>query len=119
MASLLEERCEACQVGAPALTDENMKALQPEIPEWKVVEREGVRQLERLYKVKNFAVALALTNSIGELAEREGHHPAIMTEWGKVTVTWWTHKIGGLHRNDVVMAAKSDRLASELVESAS
>ena len=49
---------------------------------------------------------------MGELAELEGHHPAILTEWGRVTVTWWTHKIKGLHRNDLIMAAKSDGMYS-------
>src|SRR5262249_11555034 len=56
------------------------------------------------------AQALAFTNAIGELAEAEGHHPALLTEWGRTTVTWWTHKIKGLHRNDFVMAAKTDEL---------
>jgi 4a-hydroxytetrahydrobiopterin dehydratase len=47
---------------------------------------------------------------VGEQAEEEGHHPALLTEWGKVTVTWWTHKIGGLHHNDFIMAARTDEL---------
>ena len=49
-------------------------------------------------------------DEIAELAEKEGHHPALLTEWGRTTVTWWTHKIKGLHRNDFVMAAKTDEL---------
>jgi 4a-hydroxytetrahydrobiopterin dehydratase len=113
MGMLIEERCEACQAGAPVLTDSELKALQPQIPDWHVVEQDGVKKLERAYKLKNFVEALELTNEIGALAEREGHHPAILTEWGKVTVTWWTHKIRGLHRNDVIMAAKSDLLAAQ------
>ena len=55
----------------------------------------------------NFVEALAFTNAIGALAEAAGHHPALTTEWGRVTVGWWTHAIGGLHRNDFVMAAKT------------
>ena len=47
---------------------------------------------------------------VGALAESEGHHPALLTEWGRTTVTWWTHKIRGLHRNDFIMAAKTDSL---------
>ena len=57
-----------------------------------------------------FASALAFTNQVGALAEAEGHHPAILTEWGRVTVSWWTHAIRGLHRNDFIMAAKTDAL---------
>ncbi len=61
--------------------------------------------------MKNFKQALQLTNQIGAIAEQEGHHPAILTEWGgRVTVSWWTHKIGGLHVNDFIMAAKTDEL---------
>ena len=71
-----------------------------------------MRNLERVFKWKNFVQALAFTNRVGELAEEEGHHPALLTEWGKVTVTWWTHKIKGLHRNDFIMAARTDQLYS-------
>jgi hypothetical protein len=58
-----------------------------------VVERDNIPRLERIYRFKNFAAALAFTNTVGELAEAEAHHPALVTEWGKVSVTWWTHKI--------------------------
>ena len=67
-------------------------------------------QLERAFKFRTFAQALAFTNKVGEVAELEGHHPALLTEWGKVTVTWWTHKIRGLHKNDFICAAKTDEL---------
>ncbi len=87
-----------------------MAELRREVPAWAVVEREGVPRLERTFSFRNFADALRFTNRVGELAEEEGHHPALLTEWGKVTVVWWTHKIRGLHRNDFVMAAKTDRL---------
>jgi len=50
---------------------------------------------------------------VGEIAEAEDHHPLVVTEWGRVTVQWWTHKIGGLHQNDFIMAAKTDRLLGE------
>ena len=50
------------------------------------------------------------SNRVGALAEQEGHHPALLTEWGRVTVSWWTHAIGGLHRNDFILAARTDTL---------
>jgi 4a-hydroxytetrahydrobiopterin dehydratase len=87
-----------------------MSQFLPQVPDWQVVEREGVRQLERAFKFRDFVHALAFTDRIGALAEAEGHHPALLTEWGKVTVTWWTHKIGGLHLNDFIMAAKTDQV---------
>jgi 4a-hydroxytetrahydrobiopterin dehydratase len=89
-----------------------MAEFAPQVPDWQIVERESIHRLERIFKFKNFVQALAFTHRVGELAESEGHHPAILTEWGKVTVTWWTHKIRGLHRNDFIMAAKTDQLYS-------
>jgi 4a-hydroxytetrahydrobiopterin dehydratase len=87
-----------------------MAELKPKVPEWQVVEQAGVKRLKRVFKFDDFAQALAFTNRVGEIAEEEGHHPVLVTEWGRVTVTWWTHKIGGLHQNDFIMAAKTDQL---------
>lgn len=109
---LTASSCEACRADAPRVSDEELKELMPQIPDWEAVTREGVLQLERQFKFKDFVAALDFTNKVGELAESEGHHPALLTEWGKVTVTWWSHKIKGLHRNDFVCAAKTDELYS-------
>jgi 4a-hydroxytetrahydrobiopterin dehydratase len=88
--------------------------LTPLIPDWEWQEHVGVPRLVRTFRVPNFREALLFTQRVGELAEAEGHHPALLTEWGKVTVSWWTHKIRGLHRNDYIMAAKTDALARDL-----
>jgi 4a-hydroxytetrahydrobiopterin dehydratase len=114
MDTLSQQHCVACQAGAPRLTETELVEAREQLPHWNVVERDGILRLERTYKLPNFVDALRLTNLIGDLAEAEGHHPAITTEWGRVTVTWWTHKIKGLHLNDTVMAAKSDRAANEV-----
>jgi 4a-hydroxytetrahydrobiopterin dehydratase len=84
--------------------------MAPQVPQWQVVERDGIKRLQRVFTFKDFAQALEFTNRVGRIAEEEGHHPAILTEWGRVTVAWWTHKIRGLHQNDFIMAAKTDRL---------
>jgi len=110
MEQLLDMKCVACRADAPRVTEAEMAEFQPQVPDWQLLEREGILRLERAYKFKNFAQALAFTIHVGELAEAEGHHPAILTEWGKVTVTWWTHKIKGLHRNDFILAARTDQL---------
>ncbi len=110
MTEFAQMKCEVCRVGAPKATDEEITAFLSQYSEWKLREQNGIKRIERVFKFKNFVQALAFTNKVGELAEAEGHHPAILTEWGKVTVTWWTHKIGGLHRNDFIMAAKTDQL---------
>jgi len=70
-------------------------------------------QLERDFKFKNFKQAIAFTNRVADMAEAEGHHPALLTQWGKVTITWWSHSIKGLHQNDLVCAAKTDALLAE------
>jgi len=92
------------------VTDAEIAELLPQVREWEVVERKGIKRLERIFKFRNFAEALTFADKVGQLAEAEGHHPAILTEWGRVTVTWWTHKIKGLHRNDFIMAAKTDQV---------
>ena len=112
MNDLTQIKCVPCRGGEPTVTEAEMAEYRLQVPDWQVVEREGIKRLERVFKFKNFAQALVFTNRVGELAESEGHHPAILTEWGKVTVTWWTHKIHGLHRNDFVMAAKTDQVYS-------
>ncbi|MBT3392025.1 MAG: 4a-hydroxytetrahydrobiopterin dehydratase [Chloroflexi bacterium] len=112
MRSLAELKCVPCRGGEPALSEREIKELHRLLPEWQVVEREGIQRLARDFKFGDFAQALAFTNQIGELAETEDHHPALLTEWGRVTVTWWTHVIGGLHRNDFIMAARCSQAYS-------
>ena len=110
METLTQMKCEACRRGAPPVTDEEIAAFRPQVPEWDIIEREGIPRLQRVFTFDDFRDALAFTNHVGAVAEEEGHHPALLTEWGKVTVTWWTHKIRGLHRNDFIMAARTDDL---------
>ena len=103
-------KCVACRGGEPPLTTEEISELHPQVPKWQIPERDGIKRLGQVFKFKNFAEALMFTNKIGEIAEVEEHHPALLTEWGRVTVSWWTHKIRGLHKNDFIMAAKTDKL---------
>jgi 4a-hydroxytetrahydrobiopterin dehydratase len=111
--SLASAKCEACRADSPQVTEDELERYRHEVPDWDVVERSGIKRLERVFSFPDFRRALAFTNRVGEAAEEDGHHPAILTEWGRVTVTWWTHKIRGLHRNDFIMAARTDRLHSE------
>lgn len=112
MPNLVNEQCVACRRDAPRVTESEIEELKPLIPEWELLERDGIPRLERTFKFPDFKSALEFTNRVGQLAEQQGHHPAILTEWGRVTVNWWTHKIRGLHRNDLIMAAKTDQLAT-------
>lgn len=113
MTELSEQQCEACSWDAPHVSEEEIETLKQEIPEWSVLERDGIKQLERVFKFRNFKQALAFTNRVGEIAEEAGHHPALLTEWGKVTVTWWSHEMKGLHKNDFILAARTDQVANE------
>jgi 4a-hydroxytetrahydrobiopterin dehydratase len=117
MEELTEQKCEACRVGAPSVTPEEVQQLQPQVPEWQMITEDGIPKLDRTFKFKNFKDAIAFTDEVGEAAEQEGHHPRLITEWGKVAVTWWTHKIRNLHKNDFIMAAKTDRLYQKYASS--
>lgn len=110
MSALLQMECVACRGGEPIVTEAEIAEYRPQVIDWQLIERDGIQRLERVFKFKNFVEALAFTDRVGAIAEEEGHHPALLTEWGKVTATWWTHKIKGLHRNDFIMAAKTDRV---------
>lgn len=114
MRKLSEQSCEACNANAPKVTADELSTLLEQLPEWTVVERQGEQQLQRVFKLKNFVQAQRFANKIGDLAESENHHPAILLEYGKVTARWWTHKIGGLHRNDFIMASRTDQIFQEL-----
>ena len=110
MTELAKLKCAACRGGEPTVTETEIAELHPQVPEWQVKEVDGIRRLERVFKLKNFVEAVAFTARVAMIAEKEDHHPLIVTEWGRVTVQWWTHKIGGLHKNDFIMAAKTDAL---------
>ncbi|MBM3932878.1 MAG: 4a-hydroxytetrahydrobiopterin dehydratase [SAR202 cluster bacterium] len=109
--TLWREKCGVCRRDSPKVTDAEIVELKPLVPNWELTEEQGVKHLERTFKFKDFAQALAFANKVGQAAEEEGHHPRLVVEWGRVGVGWWTHKIKGLHRNDFIMAAKTDQIA--------
>ena len=100
----------ACRAGSPPVNDSDLAELQPQTPEWEIIREADIRKLDRVFPFPDFGQALDFTRAVGELADAEGHHPRIVTEWGRVAVTWWTHKIKDIHRNDFIMAVKTDLL---------
>ncbi len=110
MSELKNDQCVPCRGDLPALDKEGIAALMAQVPGWQVETVEGVARLVKRYRFPNFRLALAFTLAVGELAESQNHHPVLVTEWGQVTVSWWTHAIGGLHQNDFIMAARTDCL---------
>ena len=109
MEDLSEQGCEACRADAPRISDDELKRLMSAIPDWEIIVVDGIMQLTREFSFGDFAQAMSFSNRVGDLAEAVSHHPAILTEWGRVSVTWWTHKIRGLHKNDLIMAARTDK----------
>jgi len=110
MSELAEGACVPCRGGVPPLTEAEAEALRVEVPDWRLVTRDGILRIERAYAFPDFRRALDFAVAVGELAEREQHHPDLHVAWGKVVVETWTHKIKGLHRNDFILAAKTDRI---------
>ena len=108
--ALASEGLTPCRRGMSPLSGNELATLLRQLPAWTHLTIDGVAQLQRSYSFRNFADALAFTNALGALAETADHHPAITVEWSKVTVRWWTHVIGGLHRNDFVLAARTDQI---------
>ncbi|MDP3386305.1 MAG: 4a-hydroxytetrahydrobiopterin dehydratase [Eubacteriales bacterium] len=105
---LSNEKCVPCSIGTPPMEGLELKRMLAEIgPTWQLVEK---KQIEKSFKFKDFKSALDFVNKVGIIAEEEGHHPDIKVGWGRAKITLITHKIGGLSRNDFLMAAKINKL---------
>jgi 4a-hydroxytetrahydrobiopterin dehydratase len=109
MADLATEQCVATRPDSPKVSSNNLTVLSAQVPEWAIV-NDGLDKLERTFKFGSFAEALAFTNRVGDAAEEQDHHPELVTSYGQTAVRWWTHTVGGLHRNDFIMAARTDAL---------
>lgn len=110
MNDLDQMHCTPVTASTPRLNDREISEYKLELPDWSSYEKDGELRLEKVFTFKDFDHALIFTNKVAQVANKEDHHPALLTEWGKVTVTWWTHKIKGLSLNDFIMAAKTDAL---------
>jgi 4a-hydroxytetrahydrobiopterin dehydratase len=106
MSELATKSCVPCRGETPPLKGGQIAQLHAKLDEgWNVQDEQ---RLEKEFKFDDFAQALAYVNQVGRIAEEEGHHPDIYLTWGKVKLTIWTHKIGGLTESDFVLAAKAD-----------
>lgn len=113
MSRLYQLKCVACHGGIPPLSQDEIDRLLPQVPGWQLVEQDRIPRLTRTIKTRGFNGAIDLANRIARIADEEDHHPVILVEYGRLTVTWWTHAIRGLHQNDFIMAAKTDQLLQE------
>jgi len=108
--NLSKGSCEACRIDAPKVTNSEIESLMPQIPSWSILENDDIKRLVCSFAFLDYDQTVNFANSVTKLAEEEDHHPEIIIEWGKVTVSWWSHKIKGLHMNDFICAAKTDEL---------
>ncbi|MDR5900217.1 4a-hydroxytetrahydrobiopterin dehydratase [Halomonas vilamensis] len=111
MTALANQACEPCSGNATPMTKTEAQDALTALPQWKINDGDGIMKLTRSYHFDDFVSALAFTQRVGDIAEQAGHHPMITTEYGKTTVTWWSHEIGGLHQNDFILAARTDEVA--------
>ena len=102
--------CVPCEQGGEPMDATQISKYAPQVSQWELVDKENIAKLMHKFKFRNFAQAISFADKVGALAEKNGHHPKLVVEWGRVTVYWWTHAVGGLHRNDFIMAAKTDEL---------
>jgi 4a-hydroxytetrahydrobiopterin dehydratase len=110
MNELAQMHCAPITANTSRINDSDASQLKAKMPGWRTYEKDGEQRLEKIFQFADFNQAVVFTNQVAQVANEENHHPAILTEWGKVTVTWWTHKIKGLHQNDFIMAAKTEQL---------
>ena len=110
MSDLASSSCEACRIDAPIVSDDEASILINEIEGWDVID-DGVKKLKKEFSFSNYSDSVDFSNKVADMADKEDHHPQIILEWGKVTVIWWSHKIKGLHKNDFICAAKTNKIS--------
>lgn len=106
--------CEACKKSSPLLSTSELNSLLPEIADWQLINDHNINKLQQVFSTQTYPKAVKFTLAIAELAEQQGHHPKITLEYAQVTVQWWTHIIHGLHKNDIIMAAKTSDVFQKL-----
>ena len=110
MNQLSEQNLQPLNDATEKLSQVELIKLQEQLPDWQLISYEGIDKLQRIFTFDNFSDALDFTQRVGKMADYVDHHPAILTEWGSTTVTWWTHSLRGLQHNDFIMAARTDSL---------
>ena len=110
MSDLALSSCEACRIDASIVSDDEASLLIKEIEGWDLI-NDGIKKLKKEFSFSNYSDSVDFSNKVADMADKEDHHPQIILEWGKVTVFWWSHKIKGLHKNDFICAAKTNKIS--------
>jgi 4a-hydroxytetrahydrobiopterin dehydratase len=100
--------CQPLAADARALLEAEARTEMRFLQGWELVRHQDTWMLEKTYRTDDFRQSLALAERVARLAEAEQHHPELTLSWGRCTVRWWTTRLGGVHANDVRMAAATD-----------
>ena len=115
MEDLARRRCEVCTPGTPRLSRDEARTTGADLEAvgWRI----GETSIERVFELRSFNAAFGLATRVALLAESQGHQPDLEIGWARLVVRFTTHAIGGLSSNDLVMAAKVERMATRAPES--
>jgi 4a-hydroxytetrahydrobiopterin dehydratase len=101
-----EENCKQPKASDLPLSPDETKNLTKDIPRWTVADN----AIQREFSFKDFRQSMDFVNQVADLAEKQNHHPDIFISYNQVKLILSTHKVGGLSRNDFILAAKIDLL---------
>ena len=105
--NLTAEKCKPCRKGEGKLSGQDAMMLMGELDDWTFYPD----RIEKRWEFNNFRRALRWVATIAKIADEEDHHPDIHFGWGYVELVLNTHSVGGLSRNDFILAAKIDAAA--------
>jgi len=107
--ALLKRKCVPCGGGIRVLSKKEARDYLKELPSWEL-SGDG-KSIFCEYLMKNFIEAIHFVNRIAKVAEKEGHHPDLhLVGYRRLKIELSTHAVGGLSKNDFILAAKIDRL---------
>lgn len=111
MSELTAKTCTPCQGGIPPMEKAEAEKYLENVDGWEL--RENATKIEKTFKFKDYKQTFDFVRQVADIAEAENHHPDIFFGYGKATVEIQTHKIGGLHENDFILAAKINEVADK------
>ena len=108
MTELARKKCVPCEGNVPPLTEQEAMELNKELDAWLLID--GAHLLAKSFRFKDFKQTMEFVNKVAAIAEKEDHHPDMTVSFNSVTIELMTHAIGGLSKNDFILAAKIDEI---------
>ena len=112
MNDLTKKKCIPCEGGVIPFDVSQIHKYQKKVDGWDIIKNKDLFMLEKNFTFKNFIDSQNFVNKVGEISEREGHHPDIIFGWGYAKINITTHAIKGLSENDFILAAKIDQISN-------